>query len=212
MTPTKPTDPLTSSGPETKKVTALKLELKQLREQLKESCGRLPEKEQHLFAADCAERGYFVFKILCSEDQRLPDIIELRRQWANGQASGEDWRAAQNLAHQIAQEVLPTHEDKPTTQDLKTGASYAAQAAVASPYDAALYAASALFLFYRVLSRYGEEIRWQWKRVQQYLQGKVTEENDRQEEKQALKRILARINYNMARDEQMTKEEQEKMN
>lgn len=226
MTSTKHLDPFASSrapSPETTETTVLKLECKQLLEKIKETCERLPEKEQHLFAADCTQRNRLTFHVYCyqneqlktlycAEDERLREVVEVRRRWANGQASEEEWRAAQGLALQIAQKILPQPEDAPATQDLKTGASYAAKAVAADPFDAVWYTTSALFLIRAKLSQSGAELLWQWKRAHNYLRGKVTEESDRREMKRSLEQVLARIDDNMARDEQMTKEEQEELN
>ena len=191
-----------NSGPKDKRATALKFELKQLQEQLKESCERLPEKEQHLFAADCVERSHLLFFMLCPGDERLRKAITLRRQWANGQVPEEAWNTVRDIARQIAQEALPTpalpRKQSPhdmVRQKVKTGVGYLAQATVAGPYEAACFAADAFFAFVPSLSRYEEDVRWQLGRVQQYLHKEASKPKEQEHLQKSSSELAEEIRY-----------------
>src|SRR5574342_476232 len=58
---------------------------------IEEGIKRLSEKDQHLFAADCAEHVLHFFEKEYPEDMRPREAIRIRRLWALEKATKKEW-------------------------------------------------------------------------------------------------------------------------
>jgi len=68
----------------------------------------LPERDQHLFAADCAERALPIFERQYPNDKRPREAIRIRRSFAIGKAPLAQWVKASHAANAARKEVSKT--------------------------------------------------------------------------------------------------------
>ena len=137
-----------------------------------QAVGRLPFRNRHLFAADCAEHVLSLYERQYPNDRRVRDTIEARRRYANGQISDAEWEAAREVATAAAHDA----------NDSSSGI-YSGYAAVASAWSVALAAARSIHVHYLAadaaayasddVATYYTERLWQWERVQRYLRGEI---------------------------------------
>lgn len=178
-------------------------------------CRCLSEKDRELFAADCAQRGRS--SVFFPEEQKdaFQTLIETRRQRAKGQASEEQWKAAQEEALRLSREVMPIPKKnpfaslskyEPLQRDIETGVSFAARAIAADPFDAARYAALAKSLYSSKLHPFEYEIEQHTERAEQYLRGVDIQAADRARSLQAAKNVLAMLEQ--SRTQRQEKEDQ----
>jgi len=124
----------------------------------------LTEKEQHLLAADCAERVLPLYeaKVPWKDDNRPSEAIRLHRLYAHGEATKRRWEDAADACIMAA-----LH---PRIPDIHIQVRNAAQAASCQTAHAAMKAAQSTFLFKTDLAA---EKRWQWDRLRLYLRKEV---------------------------------------
>lgn len=124
--------------------------------------------DQHLFAADCAQRALFVFESRYPFDRRPRQALWVRRRWAREDASWEEWAQAQVSARRAAQRRISLRQ----CTHAQLGASLAGMASIGT-WRAADYAACALGLCAFDSDHWQTERLWQWRRLQQYLHGEI---------------------------------------
>ena len=96
---------------------------------------QLAEREQRLFACDCAEHVLHYFENLLSDDRRIREAIEVARQFAHGNASQENLQDAKATAEAAAWEASNVaYSDEPGSFAADAAASAAAATEAACWY------------------------------------------------------------------------------
>lgn len=81
---------------------------------------KLDERHRHHFIADCGDRLLQAFAGQFPHIKPLEDIVRLRREWADGSLSEEDWKSALQRAQDAAQQVIPEEvRNNPTPERTK---------------------------------------------------------------------------------------------
>jgi len=152
-----------------------------LRTWIEKAVRGLPLKEQHLFVCDCIERVLPIWEAAYPADDRVREAWRVRRLFARGEATETEWLAAADGADKAATMAIEDSEPDPKQ---RTGETESAAASVA--YAAATYAQeTAPNDCARAVGKVAagepadrapwfaardQERRWQWQRVQEYLQ------------------------------------------
>ncbi len=127
---------------------------------------RLPAQFRELFAADCAERALPIWEAAYPQDQRPRAAIEMRRRFATGQVTQEQWYlaagGAQGSGFDAGNQMVP--------MDICYAANAAGEVVVRVAMQMATYAvAHDGQLGWRQSPKFIEEARWQLQRVREYL-------------------------------------------
>ena len=130
-------------------------------------CARLSLRQSHLYGAECAERVLPFFHERYPNDARPREAIRIRRLFAEGLATREQWEAASYAADESAGECMSPEAStaaRATAWGLADEVAQAASMAMAKatfgpslPWNDAVEA----------------EHRWQWNRLLQYIRGEV---------------------------------------
>ena len=157
------------------------------------SCKKLAPFQAHLFAADCAERVLAIFEAEYPDDKRPREAIRVRRLFARGEVTAENWHAAWDAALYALEKAQEDGEER-GDPSFSGGIADAAWAIVsgaadedhpfrvndtsvnANPTIASSLAADARFFAAQhdtCETEKSAEFRWQWGRLRQYLRGEV---------------------------------------
>ncbi len=125
-----------------------------------------------LFAADCIERVLPIYEREYPHDVRVRNAIQVRRLFAQGLASFDEWTAAQQEAWRATDNATGTRRQVGATRD--GPAEWAASAAGHSEAKEAIHAACIASSGNDTIIKDADWVRersWQWQRIQLYLRG-----------------------------------------
>ncbi len=139
-------------------------DIEELRKWILTAITRLSPMQQESFAADCAERVLPIYEHECPKDKRPRKAIRIRRLFAHGKATQEQWDAALYSVREARGDAY--------RNEVGLGGKYVLSAVAPSPVSAVRAAVDAVT--YGAPSEAEEaEIRWQWNRVKEYQRGET---------------------------------------
>lgn len=144
-----------------------------LGEQIEDLCWVLPEKDQQLFLADCAERTLYIFEAAFPHDKRPRNAMDARRMFVEKRLSQDEWRYMQREAYYVL-EALYGQNGPPKTRSPHSAAVTAASIHLLEPAhanQAALFSALAKQDHTQEPNTFEQEQQWQLTRLLQYLRG-----------------------------------------
>jgi hypothetical protein len=143
---------------------------------LESTLNRLPFSSQQMFAAECLDRVLPLFERIRPKDQRPRKAIEVRRRWAEGKATIDEWSVATSASYE-ASRTNKRQADYEVARGAYLENAYSAISAVAraaghantgqlvrrhlgEPFDGVAWRA---------------ELQWQWRRLQTFVKSQEKE-------------------------------------
>ena len=141
----------------------------------------LPIQDQHLFVCDCIERVLPIWEAAYPNDNRVRAAWQARRDLALGEATEEEWLAAADDADYAAGMAVKDSEPDPRQRTGETEPAAASVAWAAATYAQETAPSDCARAVGKVaagepvdraawFAARDQERRWQWQRVQEYLQ------------------------------------------